>query len=176
MTARRAGMGVDGIVFWLLGGASRLEGRPRSPGTEFLVAAAGPAASATIAAGFLTVTPIVSGLGGGALLTATLWWLGTMNALIAVFNLLPAAPLDGGRVLRALLWRLHGDHDRAAATASRSGVILGAAMIAGGIVDAALRIDLAGLWLVPMGAFICRAARAERPVPSPERRDLALPV
>ena len=164
IVGRRAGMRVDGIVFWLLGGASRLEGPSPSPAAELRVAVAGPAASAVVAASFLTLAHVADAGGAGQLLSAALWWLGTMNALLAAFNLLPAYPLDGGRALRAILWRVHGDYARATVTASRGGWLLGAVLIAGGILDAALRTDLSGLWLVPMGWFLCGAARAELPV------------
>ena len=172
IVARRAGIPEHGIVFWVLGAASRLEGSPPSAAVELRVAAAGPAMSAALAGGFLAFSRLLVATGAGRLIGATLGWLGAMNLLVAAFNLLPAYPLDGGRVFRALLWRWHGDEARAGMTAGRCGWLFGAALVSGGILDAALRVDLAGLWLVPLGWYLCGAARTELPGRRAERAEL----
>jgi Zn-dependent protease len=88
-------------------------------------------------------------------------WLAVMNVILAVFNLLPGAPLDGGRVLRAILWRRWGDHERAARAATRAGRVLGAVIIGLGLAKALTVSYLDGLWLVLIGWFLISAATAE---------------
>ena len=90
------------------------------------------------------------------------WWLAGINLLLAVFNLLPAAPLDGGRVLRALVWLRTGDRRKAASVATTAGVWLGGLLVLAGIVEALATADLiGGLWFVLLGWFLRSAARAE---------------
>jgi Zn-dependent protease len=161
LVARRAGIGVDGIVLGLLGGVSRLEGQPPAAGVELRVAAAGPAASALLAGGFAAMGWIVHVAGGGALLGGALGWLGRINALLAAFNLLPAYPLDGGRVLRAALWGWHGDQARATVTADRVARLLASSLIAFGLVDAVLFGLPNALWLVVLGGFLGGAPKAQ---------------
>jgi CBS domain-containing protein len=88
-------------------------------------------------------------------------WLALINALLAVFNLAPAAPLDGGRILRAFLWWRHGDPLRATRTASRAGRAFGAFLVAIGLLEFALGAGIGGLWLMLIGWFLVNAARAE---------------
>jgi Zn-dependent protease len=162
LVARRAGIRIGGIVLGLLGGVSRLEGQPPAAGIELRVAAAGPTASAVLAGVFLALGWIVNLTGGGALLGGSLAWLGRVNGLLAAFNLLPAYPLDGGRVLRAALWGWHGDQARATATAARAGRCLALGLIVFGLVDAALFGALGALWLVALGGFLGGAVRSQR--------------
>jgi Zn-dependent protease len=138
VVARRAGMRVGGIVLCLLGGVSRLEGQPPGADVELRVAIAGPAASAAFGGGFLALAHAVDVGGGGALLTASLSWLGVINVLIAVFNLLPAYPLDGGHILRAVLWRWRADVNWATAAATLVARLLGGALAAAGVACLAL--------------------------------------
>ena len=105
LVARRAGLRVRGITLWLLGGVAQLEDEPASPGDELRVAIVGPAVSLALAVGFGLAAVALSVAGGPALAGVVVAWLALANAVLAVFNLLPAAPLDGGRVLRGLLWR-----------------------------------------------------------------------
>jgi CBS domain-containing protein len=93
-------------------------------------------------------------------LVSALGWLAWMNLLLGVFNLMPAAPLDGGRVLRAALWQRTGDRVSAAATAARSGRFFGYLLVAYGILEF-LEVGLIGLWLVFLGWFLLSAAAAE---------------
>jgi Zn-dependent protease len=95
-------------------------------------------------------------------------WLAVMNVVLAVFNLLPGAPLDGGRVLRAILWRRYGDRERAERGAARAGQVLGVVMMALGAAEALTVSYLDGLWLVLIGWFLISAATAERK--RPQRR------
>jgi Zn-dependent protease len=158
IVARRRGIGVHGIVLWLLGGVSKLNGEPMDPDVEVRIAAAGPATSLALALGFL----VLSRLAGTGLLAAGLGWLGWINGLLAVFNLLPAFPLDGGRVLRALLWRHYGNKDRATSRAADVGRVFGFGFIAVGVVGfLATSLGLGALWLALIGWFLVTTSRRE---------------
>ncbi len=99
--------------------------------------------------------------GGPGIAVAALGWLAAMNVLLAAFNLLPGAPLDGGRILRAILWRRHGDRVRAARSAAAAGCAIGAVLIAVGIGEVLIWADASGLWLALIGMFVISAAAAE---------------
>ena len=164
IVARREGLNVSGITLWLLGGVTRMEGDPRSPGAEARIAGAGPLASFGLALGFGAVA-----LGFGlapasdviALAFASATWLALVNLILAVFNLLPGAPLDGGRIARAVLWRLGRDKLRATRLATGLGQLLGYGLVALGLVQA-FTGDVGGIWLVLLGFFLATAASAER--------------
>ncbi|MFD6066092.1 MULTISPECIES: site-2 protease family protein [Amycolatopsis] len=158
--ARRHGVKVRRITLWILGGAAELEDEPPTPKADFRIAVAGPLASlliggtalggAVLAAGALPPLPV-----GG------LAWLGVSNLLLAVFNLLPGAPLDGGRILRAVIWWRRGDRARAGAIADRSGQVLGAVLAVAGFAQLLFLGQFTGLWLVLLGWFLIFAAQAE---------------
>jgi len=170
LVARRFGVRTDGITLFLLGGVATLAEEPRTPRADALIALAGPALSAALAAlGFglqLGVDRVVPGTPGDALaLLATYVFLA--NAVLAVFNLLPAYPMDGGRVLRAILWhrraRVHGTaaaplggRDAATATAARVGIAFAIAFVAAGVLAAAATHDLAYGWYAVLGTFLLR--------------------
>ncbi len=164
VVAKRHGVQVRSITLWMLGGVAELGGDPPDPGADLRIALAGPAAS--LAAGaVLGGLAFAIGRAPGPLAAATAAaaaWLAIMNGILAVFNLLPGAPMDGGRVLRALLWRRHGDRQRAALTAAAAGRYLGIGLMVLGLTEALLTGDLvSGLWLVLVGWFLENAARAE---------------
>lgn len=173
LAAKHTGLRARRITLWMLGGVARLDGQARTPRSEFEVAVAGPVASAACALLFWTASLIARAAEAGRLPIAALVWLAWANGAIAVFNLLPGAPLDGGRVLRALLWWRSGDRDRAAATAARAGSVLGLVLSALGIV-AVLAGDLSGLWLVMLGLFMGAAARAEHEADRAARIDVTV--
>jgi hypothetical protein len=100
-------------------------------------------------------------MGAGDLLPGVLGWPSVVNVVLAVFNLVPAAPLDGGRILRALSWRRHGDRVRAAVTAARAGRRLGFSLVMVGIVLVVFTGQLGGVWFALIGWFISSAASAE---------------
>ena len=103
VAAQRAGLHVDGITLWFMGGVTRIDGDNRKPSTELVVALVGPLASGVIGAlSLLLAWPTQNA--GWDLTAASLRWLGLINLLLGVFNLLPASPLDGGRVLHGLIW------------------------------------------------------------------------
>jgi Zn-dependent protease len=162
LVARRAGLRVRGITLWLLGGVAQLEDEPASPGDDLRVAIVGPAISLALAVGFGVAAAGLALLGAPALAVAVLGWLAVGNVALAVFNLIPAAPLDGGRVLRALLWRRHGNRARAAVTAATAGQVAGGILIAYGLLGVLTGWGIGTLWTVLVGWFLVAAARQER--------------
>jgi Zn-dependent protease len=162
VVARRHGIRVDSITLWMLGGVARLEGEAPSPRAEFLIAAAGPATSLVLAGVFGVGAAAISAVGGPGLLGSALAWLGVINAILAAFNLIPAAPLDGGRVLASVLWFIQGDRYRAMATAAQVGVVFGWLLVGVGALGWLIGLGFGGLWTVLIGWFVISAARAER--------------
>ncbi len=160
--ARRHGVPVRGIVLWLFGGVAQLEGDTPDARSELQVAAAGPAMSLGIAAVAAVVAWFLGLIGASPLMVAAVSWLAGINALLAAFNLLPAFPLDGGRILRAFLWRRWSDRVRATAVAARVGRIAGYGLVAVGVVEFLSGGGaLGGIWLALIGWFITVAARQQ---------------
>jgi Zn-dependent protease len=155
--ARREGIEVDSITLWLFGGVSQLKGRFKSPGAEFRVAAAGPLVS--IVLGVLFVVIAVAGLPSEVDGVAA--WLGYINLILAAFNLLPAAPLDGGRVLHSILWRAKGDFAWATRVASEIGQGFAYLFIALGLAMFIFEGSFSGAWLAFIGWFLLQGAKAE---------------
>jgi Zn-dependent protease/CBS domain-containing protein len=162
LVAIRSGVGVHGITLWLFGGVSKLDSEANTPADELRIALVGPAVSLGIGAVAGASAAVAATLGGPDLLIAALAWLATINVVLGVFNLMPAAPLDGGRVLRALLWRRRGDHLSATISASNAGRAFGFVLIGLGVLQAAAGAPGPGLWLVFLGWFLLSAARAEQ--------------
>lgn len=158
LQARRDDVEIEGITLWLFGGVAQFRDMYRSPGSEFRIAVAGPLVTLVIAAALI---------GGASILSlpesveAVVFWLGYINLVLLVFNLLPALPLDGGRVLHALLWRLRRDLARATQTAALVGIGFGSLMVAAGIVLLFTTGAFGALWLALIGWFLSAAARAE---------------
>jgi Zn-dependent protease len=162
LVARRAGLRVRGITLWLLGGVAQLEDEPASPRDELRVAIVGPAVSLALAVAFGLAAAALSVAGSPTVAVAVAAWLAVGNTALALFNLLPAAPLDGGRVLRGLLWRRHGDRVRAAVTATTAGQWVGAGLIGYGLLGALTGWGMGSLWTALVGWFLVGAARQER--------------
>ncbi|MFF7974900.1 site-2 protease family protein [Streptomyces sp. NPDC007905] len=160
LTARRAGIPVRDVTLWALGGLTRMD-RPTTARTAFAVAVSGPLASLLLGGVGLGAAAGAEAALGRQIPVAVLGWLGGMNLLLGVFNLLPATPLDGGRVLQAVLWWRTGDRERAQRAAGRSGQVLGVALGAVGWL-AFVRGVPGGLWLTVIGLFVAGAAAAER--------------
>jgi Zn-dependent protease/CBS domain-containing protein len=161
LVARRNGLGVEGITLWLLGGVSRLQGEVPDPGAEVRVAGVGPLVSAVLGGAFWLLAWLLHGLGVRGVVVAALAWLGGINIVLAVFNVIPAAPLDGGRLLRAVLWRVTGNRLRAAVWAARSGQVFGWALVVVGAFLVLARRDYSWLWFILLGWFLIGAATAE---------------
>jgi len=161
VVARRNGIEVESIVLWLLGGVAQLRGEAKTPGADFRIAIVGPLTSFALAIVFGLAAGGVAWLGTAGLPFGVLAYLAATNAMLAVFNLIPAAPLDGGRVLRAALWHWRGNRHTAAVTAARVGRILGFVLIALGVLQLVTGLGLGGIWLALIGWFIVSAATAE---------------
>ena len=175
LVARRHGTEVDGIVLWLFGGVSRLRTDPATADAELKMAVAGPAMSGVIAVVFLGLSRVVGSL-DLPLAAAGLRWLGWINAILAAFNLVPAFPLDGGRVLRAWLWRRHGDKIRATIVAAQAGRVFAFTLIGLGVLEFAAGGPLGGLWLIFLGWFLLTASTAEATRAIVDSRLAGLPV
>jgi Zn-dependent protease len=155
--ARRNGIPVESITLWLFGGLARLQGEARDPG-----AGVGPLVSFVLALVFGGIAAAIGLLAGLGLAFGTFAWLSGINVALAVFNIIPAAPLDGGRLLRAALWKIRGDRTWAAVIAARAGRVLGAALIGLGIWEIfATRAGFGGIWIAVIGWFLISAAAAE---------------
>jgi len=159
--ARHYGMPVKRITVWMLGGLTELDGEPPSPRADALIAAAGPATSLAIGAVMALVATLPDATGSVAVVVAGIKWLAEINVILAVFNLIPGAPLDGGRLLRALLWWRSHNRYRAGATAARAGRVLGLVLISLGVAEF-LSVSPSGLWLALVGWFVLNGAASER--------------
>jgi Zn-dependent protease len=169
--ARRNGIGITSIQLWIFGGMARMDREADSPSTELKVALAGPLVTLAIIVA-LTVGGIVAvgaeefrdaailessaGVSGPVAMVA---WLATINALVLVFNLLPAFPMDGGRVARAIAWWRTGSRTSATRIAANLGRILAYLIIAGGLALIFLGDVFAGIWLALIGMVVNGSAR-----------------
>lgn len=159
LVARRYGLPIRGITLFIFGGVAEMETEPPSAKSEFLMAIAGPIASLVIGAlcylGSLSASTTVSGP-----VDAVLHYLGVINIVLGVFNLAPAFPLDGGRVLRAALWQWHGDLRRATRISASIGRGFGAWLIIMGVFSALAGNLLGGVWWFLIGLFLMQSAAA----------------
>ena len=173
VVAKLRGIAVPRITLFVFGGVSELEREPDTPATELLIAVAGPAMSAFLGFVFswlgtalagpsfadeLLQDPeaAMAGIGPGATLFL---WLGPINFVLAFFNLVPGFPLDGGRVLRAVLWRISGDLESATLWASNAGRAFGWVLMGLGVFQALGNNLMQGVWLLLIGWFLNNAAR-----------------
>lgn len=170
--ARRFGIPVPRITLFLFGGLAEIEREPDTPGAEFLIAIAGPLTSLAIGlvfafAGTSLAPPEFAqawtedpqaAMATLSPLATLLLWLGPVNIVLALFNLVPGFPLDGGRVLRAAVWWISGDRYRATRTASATGQMFGWFLMILGALQALSGIVLEGFWLLMIGWFLSNAA------------------
>jgi Zn-dependent protease len=158
VVARREGMEIEGITLWLFGGVARFRGMFPSAGAEFRIAIAGPLVTLVLGGLFVALAAFA------ALPTevdGVLAWLGYINLSLLVFNLLPALPLDGGRILRSIVWSLKGDFSSATQVAAAAGRVFGFLLIAGGIALFVFQGAFGGAWLAFIGWFLLQASAAE---------------
>jgi Zn-dependent protease len=153
IVAKRNGLAMKGITLFVFGGVAEMESEPPDAKTEFLMAVAGPLASLAIGAVFYVI--------GAAAATSlplevvvVLNYLAEINWLLAIFNMIPAFPLDGGRVLRALLWQRSGNLVRATRTAAFAGSIFGALLMAGGLLQLFYGNFVGAVWWFLLGMFL----------------------
>ncbi|QJS14745.1 site-2 protease family protein [Streptomyces argyrophyllae] len=161
VVARRNGVQVDGITLWMLGGAARLHSEAATPAAELRIAAVGPLTSLLAGGALAGVAAGLDALHASGLVVEAVAWLSAINILLAVFNALPAAPLDGGRLLRAYLWHRTGDRLRATRGASAAGRGLGWFLVVTGFAAVLFAHNLSGLWPALIGWFLISAATAE---------------
>jgi Zn-dependent protease/predicted transcriptional regulator len=161
VVARRNDVGVDGITLWLFGGVARLTDDSPDPGADIRIAGIGPLVSLVLAAVFGATALVLDATDAPTLVAAVFTWLALINLVLAVFNLAPAGPLDGGRILRGVLWWRRGDRLRAAVTASKAGQLFGWFLVGVGLVNFVAGAGIGGLWLVLIGWFIANAASVE---------------
>jgi Zn-dependent protease len=159
LRARREGMATSEITLWMLGGVAQSSAPFRTAGTEARVALAGPAVSAVLGAALVGASQIA---GLPDTVAAVLQWLGWTNLLLLVFNLLPALPLDGGRVLLAALWHFRHSELRATRDAARVSRVLAAALIGLGVLGFLVGAGFSAIWLAFIGWFVMSAGNAER--------------
>lgn len=162
LVARRNGIEVKGITLWLLGGVTTLDGEPKTAGADLRTAIAGPVTSVLLGGIFTAAGIAVHAYHGPGLLGTPLLWLGFINIFLGIFNLIPGAPLDGGRVLRASVWAATGDRARGVSAADRAGVVVGWAFVAIGTVNMLAGAWLGGFWLAMIGVFLIGGARTEQ--------------
>lgn len=159
VVAKRRGIAVPKITLFIFGGVSHMAKQPRSAGEEFYIAAAGPATSIVIA--------IIAGLAALALdpvneqAAAIAAYLAIVNAILAVFNLLPGFPLDGGRVLRSIAWKKSGSFRKATTVAASVGTAFGILLMVAGVGLMLLGYVVNGIWFAFIGWFLSGAARGE---------------
>ncbi len=159
--ARRAGVDVSGVTLWMLGGVAHLDSEAKTPGAQFRIAIAGPLVSLGLSALFHIAAVWMHAAGLPAIVVSAASWLAAINLLLGVFNLLPGAPLDGGRVLQAYLWHRTADATRAALGAARFGRLLAYIIIGLGMAQILAGALITGLWLAFIGVFVHTAARDE---------------
>ncbi|MGS2615897.1 site-2 protease family protein [Micromonospora sp. LZ34] len=161
IVAKRNGLAVQGITLWLFGGVAELKGEAKDPGAELRISGVGPLVSLLIGLFFGAIAILLVLAGQEGLLLGVMAWLAGINVLLAVFNVLPAAPLDGGRLLRAAVWKATGDRTKASVVAARAGWVLGALLIGLGLWQFLAGVGFGGLWLALIGWFLIGAAGME---------------
>jgi Zn-dependent protease len=160
IVARKYGIPMKGITLFIFGGVAEMSDEPRSPKAEFLMAIAGPLASILMGAVFYTIYLIGTASGWPKPLNGVLGYLGVINGLLAGFNLMPAFPLDGGRVLRSILWGAKGNLRWATWISSRIGSGFGFVLIGVGVIRVLFGNFIGGMWLFLIGMFLQGTARA----------------
>jgi Zn-dependent protease len=170
--AQRNGIGISSIQLWIFGGMARMDRESDSPGAEFKVAVAGPLVTLAIvvvltAAGIAAVgaeefkqAVLIEANSGVSGVMAMIGWLAWINAAVLLFNLLPAFPMDGGRIVRAIAWRRTGDRNSATRFAANLGRVFAYLFIGGGLLMIFAGNAFGGVWLALIGFVINSSARA----------------
>jgi Zn-dependent protease/predicted transcriptional regulator len=160
LVARRHNVNIRGITLFVFGGVAQMEDEPSGPQAEFAMAIAGPLMSIALAVFFYSLSRLGEYLGLATGVFGVLRYLAIMNGMLAIFNLVPAFPLDGGRLLRSALWKKSGDLIRATRISSRVGSIFGIVLIALGVMNVLRGSFIGGMWWFLIGMFVSRAARS----------------
>lgn len=159
LVARLFGLKVGGITLFIFGGVAELETEPVSPKSEFWIAIAGPAMSFAIAGGAYVTANALAGMAVSTVLVEIFNYLALVNLILGGFNLVPAFPLDGGRIMRAILWQLKGNLFSATRVASSFGSAFGFLLIVAGIFSLFSSDAIGGLWQILIGFFVVGASR-----------------
>ena len=157
--ALRKGVKVEDMTLWALGGVTRM-GRIETASAQLVISGSGPLTSLLLGGIGIGAGEAVQAVSGANVAAVVFFWLGQMNLVLGVFNLLPGSPLDGGRIVQALLWRRSGDRERSEQTAARGGQVVGVLLALVGA-WAFLRGSAGGLWLLLIGFFLSATAGAE---------------
>jgi len=158
LAARREGMEIEGITLWMFGGVARFSTAFPSAGAEFRIAVAGPLVTLVLGGTFIAAgawIPLPDAVDG------VVAWLGYINLVLLAFNLIPALPLDGGRILRSIMWRLKGDFAWATIRATLASRAFALMMIGGGVVLFMFQGLFSGVWLAAIGWFLYSASTVE---------------
>jgi Zn-dependent protease len=158
LQARREHVEIEDVTLWLFGGVARFRGMFPTAGAEFRIAIAGPLVSLALGTAFVLVAALT---GSSEAVDGVAAWLGYINFALLLFNLLPALPLDGGRVLRAALWRARGDFVWATNVAAAMGRAFGIGLVATGLLLFITAGVFSGVWLTFVGWFLLGAASSE---------------
>ncbi len=160
LVARMFDLKVGGITLFIFGGVAELEQNPRNAASEFWIAIVGPLMSIALAGVFYTTQGILPAVGASPLIISLFGYLALINLVLALFNLVPAFPLDGGRVLRAAIWHFKNDLMTATRIASRIGIAFAIFLMAVGLVSLFMSQTMGGLWQILIGFFILGASRS----------------
>ncbi|MFQ5623289.1 MAG: site-2 protease family protein [Paracoccaceae bacterium] len=158
LVARRFGLKVGGITLFIFGGVAELTEEPHDARSEFQIAIAGPLASFALAFLFNLLAAAFAGEAGSPAALAFFSYLGFINLVLAIFNLVPAFPMDGGRVLRAALWWRSGDLQAATRTSSRLGTLFGVFLMVYGLMRVFSGGGIGALWMILIGFFVFNAS------------------
>jgi Zn-dependent protease/predicted transcriptional regulator len=159
MVARRFGLPMRGITLFIFGGVAEMEDEPANAKTEFLMAIAGPISSVVLGGFFLLVYRGTAAINWPKPVWGVLQYLGWLNIILAIFNMIPAFPLDGGRVLRSILWSLKGDLRWSTRVAAAFGSGFGMLLIILGLLTFVMGSIVTGIWYFVIGMFIRGAAQ-----------------
>lgn len=158
LVARRYGIEMKGITLFIFGGVAEMTDEPPSPRAELAVAIAGPITSVGVAAVFAGARALATGLAVALPVAHVLGYLAVINLVLAIFNMVPAFPLDGGRVLRSILWGRRGNYREATRVTAGIGSTFGMVLIVLGLVSAVLGNLVGGVWWFLIGLFLRNAA------------------
>lgn len=155
LVALREKVPVNSITLFIFGGVAHIGSEPETPGAEFRIVAAGPATSLALAVFF----HLVSWLAPFDAVSGPALYLGRINVILALFNLIPGFPLDGGRILRAILWKISQNYIRSTRWAAHAGLSIALLFVAGGLVLMFMGNMMPGLWVGFIGWYLSTAAQ-----------------
>lgn len=159
LVARKQGIPMKGITLFIFGGAAEMDEEPPSAKAEFLMAVVGPVSSLVLAFMFYVLQRATASIGLSQAVSGVLGYLAIINVILAVFNMVPAFPLDGGRILRSLLWKIKGNLKWATRVSSRIGSAFGIILIGFGVANLLTGGVITGLWYCLIGFFLHSAAK-----------------